>query len=76
MPQPFYLSVIIFIMFGENTYCEVTFNVEVFSHLTQSNATFILPSDLFPNIIRHAYKHIHTCLLITISVKYVDIVLL
>jgi len=64
MPQPFYLSVIICIMFGENTYCEVTFNVEVFSHLTHSSATFILPSDLFPSIIRHAYKHIHTCRLI------------
>jgi hypothetical protein len=58
MPQPFYPSVIICIMFGENTYCEV------FIHLTQSNATFILPSDLFPNISRHAYKHIHTCRLI------------
>lgn len=64
MPQPFYPSVIICIMFGENTDYEVTFNVEVFSHLTRASATCILPSDLFPNIIRHAYKLIHTFRLI------------
>jgi len=64
MPQPCYPSVIICIIFGENTDCEVTFNVEVFSHLTRASATHILPSVLFPNIIRHAYKHIHTCRLI------------
>jgi len=64
MPQPFYPSVIICIMFGENTDCEVTFNVEVFSHLTWASATRILPSDFFPNIIRHAYKRIYTYRLI------------
>jgi hypothetical protein len=43
MPQPYNPSVIVCILFGENTDCGVTSNFEVFYHLTMSNANFILP---------------------------------